>query len=209
MKIILVDTENISSKEYEYMTSLRGYRIIFFETRETVNRTIPISIAVRLSKAKIKFDFTRVKTKGKNALDFQICAIAGKVNKWNTQVYILSRDKGYDNLKQLDIHRIESIENLKVIKTSHYNMWIQKIKSTKELKNIEKIKSDKTYYEKVKIVISDICSKYSNDDDFINHIASGINSNDKVKINDVLNKKFRNTDRKLQKQLHKSLASIV
>jgi hypothetical protein len=209
MKTILIDTENISKREeYELIAELKRCKLIFFETKNTKNNQIPLSTAMKLSQSKVKIEFLHVDVTGKNALDFKICALAGKVNKWNSEVYILSRDKGYDNLKEFNIHRIESIKNLNCHCSRKSELLASKLKALtinrmkKRPLNIENVIENK-----VKYTVASICNKYENDMDFINNLINGINKQDLVLINDILNKKFRNSNRIAQKQLYKSLVN--
>lgn len=203
MKTILIDTENINKKEeYEYIANLKNCKLIFFETKNTKNNKIPLSTAVKLSQAKVKIEFLHVDVQGKNGLDFKICTLAGKRNKWNNEVYILSKDKGYDNLKEFNIHRIESLTSLKCHSINKSELAIRKIKA---LVNFRK---ENTIQRKVRLAISDVCNKYENDVDFINNIINGINSNDKTFINNVIQKKFRSSDPVTERRLYRALASI-
>jgi hypothetical protein len=208
MKIILIDTENISNKEYEYIANLKNYKLIFFETRNTMSTQISLSLAIKLSEARVKFNFMHVDVKGKNALDFKICTQAGKINKWYNDVYILSKDKGYDNLKEFNIYRIESITNLKSHSYSKTKVFMNNIKSFLKRKTEKSVKVEETIQSKVKFVISDICNKYENDTKFINDIIIGINKKDKLFIHNIVQKKFKSSDMITQKQLYKALLSI-
>jgi hypothetical protein len=164
---------------------------------------------MKLSQSRVKIEFLHVDVQGKNALDFKICALAGKINRWNSEVYILSKDKGYDNLKELNIHRIESIKNLKCHSSKKSELLVRKLKALTNIKMRRKpITIDNIVEPRVKGIVSSICNKYENDMDFINNLVNGINKGDLVMLNDILNKKFRNTNRIAQKQLYKSLANI-
>ena len=209
MKIILIDTENIGNKEYEYISNLKNYKLIFFETRNTMSTQISLSLAIKLSEARVKFNFMHVDVKGKNALDFKICTQAGKINKWYNKVYILSKDKGYDNLKEFNIYRIESIANLKSHSYSKIIVLMNNIKSLLKRKTENSTKAEETIQSKVKFVISDICNAYESDIKFINDLAIGINKRDKEIIHKVVQKKFKSSNMIAQKQLYKALANIV
>jgi hypothetical protein len=220
MKTILIDTENISKKEeYEAIAELKRCKLIFFETKNTKNNQIPLSTAMKLSQSKVKIEFLHVNVSGKNALDFKICALAGKINKWSSEVYILSRDKGYDNLREFNIHRIESIKNLKSMRSNRYNSLLERIKLLKQSKqsvaqeNNEIIQQTNllnkniSINDKVKLIISEMCNIYENDTKFINNLVSGLKGKDKTIVNNLLQKKFRNSDLVLQKRLYKTLIS--
>jgi hypothetical protein len=120
-------------------------------------------------------------------------------------VYILSKDKGYDNLKEFNIHRIESIAHLKSHSYSKRIAFMNNIKCLLKVKKYKK--SENTLEGKIKCTISEICNKYENDIKFINDIATGINKNDKTLINNIIQKKFRNSDVIAQKQLYKALVN--
>jgi len=207
MKIILIDTENIGNTEYEYIANLKNYKLIFFETRNTMSTQISLSLAVKLSEARVKFKFMHVDIKGKNALDFKICTQAGKINKWYNDVYILSKDKGYDNLKEFNIYRIESILNLKSHSYGKTKVVMNNIKSLLKRNDISQVEDP--IQSKVKFVMSDICNVYEGDYKFINDITNGIKKRNKTLINNIIQKKFRNCDLLTQKQLYKALASII
>jgi hypothetical protein len=85
----------------------------------------------------------------------------------------------------------------------------RKLKALANIKMRRKsITIDNIIEPRVKGIVSSICNKYENDMDFINNLVNGINKGDLVMLNDILNKKFRNTNRIAQKQLYKSLANI-
>lgn len=90
----LVDLENIGSKPlYKYIEEHQdGEYIIFYSD----NTSSPATMLDELPDM-LNVSFVYCKTGSNNAMDFCICAVAGKISAYRTKkMKILSNDKGYE-----------------------------------------------------------------------------------------------------------------
>lgn len=116
-RLFYIDIENVGMKEIEKVKELKETdKVIIFihEKEEELYKKVCYEFAKVISAVEIETFASREK----NALDFQICASIGMLTTKEKNVYIVSRDKGYDSAieffgnKGMHVERIESIGSL-------------------------------------------------------------------------------------------------
>ena len=204
MNIILIDTENIEEKAYEEFNKVENVKVVFFGTEETKKRRLNLHLAISLLKLKsrIKFEFIQTKTLGKNGLDFQICSYAGKLTAYNkNNIYILSHDKGYDNIVSNKIKRINSLLDL------NKNLDTNTISLRKNENPKRKVLIKNEFDSKAEITkeINAFCPQYNKDELFINNLLNSFQNKDLKGLNHLIQKKMKDKNIENQKNLYKNL----
>ncbi len=123
MKYILIDFENIQPTEIQINKLPIDFNILLF--LGVNNKTLPVDLAKSLHRFK-SIEFISIQKQGKNGLDFCLSYYIGRIieKDKNTNIYILSKDKGYDPL----INYIQSNKG-----SSHYEKLISLLRNNEKL----------------------------------------------------------------------------
>ena len=150
MKFYLVDYENVHIAAFEGIKQLdANSKICIFYSKNA--DTMTFGLHRRLSETTAEVEYFLVDTSVKNGLDFQLIFYAGYLAKThaNCEIYIVSKDKGYDCLTKLAKRlntKITRISNLTGYDTeSERNDLYQNISNALENIKIEK-------HEKIKLI---------------------------------------------------------
>ena len=116
-RIFYIDIENVGLKEITHIKELKETDkvIIFIKQKE---KELYKKICFEISGSKAAVEIQTFNSCVKNALDFQICSSIGMFATENKEIYIVSRDKGYESAieffkKQgITVERIESVYSL-------------------------------------------------------------------------------------------------
>lgn len=143
MKYILIDFENIQPTEIQINKLPIDFNILLF--LGVNNKTLPVDLAKSLHRFK-SIEFISIQKQGKNGLDFCLSYYIGRIieKDKNTNIYILSKDKGYDPLinyiqSNKSCRSIQRLPELKLnAKTqnkgsSHYEKLISLLRNNEKL----------------------------------------------------------------------------
>lgn len=101
MKLYFVDYENVNSKGLGGIQNLTSKDRVMILYSNQAN-SVKIKTIQNLLTSKAKVSFIEITSLGQNALDFQLSALIGsyigKFRGSKLQIYIISKDKGFDSL---------------------------------------------------------------------------------------------------------------
>lgn len=111
MRIYFVDYENVNNGGMKGLENLTKKDVVYILYSENAN-TMQLQTAEKIRNSLATIQFVKIKHLGKNALDFQLCALLGtKIGKFRGRIldlYIVSNDTGYDPMRH---GMIEMFEN--------------------------------------------------------------------------------------------------
>lgn len=116
-RLFYIDIENVGMKEIENARGLKKNDkvIIFLHEKEG---ELYKKICYELANAEVALEIETFTSREKNALDFQICASIGMLAIKEQNIYIVSKDKGYNSAIEFFSHkgrRVERIESITVL----------------------------------------------------------------------------------------------
>ena len=135
MNCYYIDYENVLSGGLEGIEDLKKNDKVYLLYSQNAN-TMKMQIVEKLNKSKADVEFLDIKCLGQNALDFQLCVLMGSqighFRGTNLNVFIVSKDHGYDSVKNgvsdllsetlkkrnisLSISRITTINGINIVK---------------------------------------------------------------------------------------------
>ena len=97
-----IDFENVQSAGLKGIEKLKKNDRVYFMYSKNAS-TMHMDAVRKMHECVAEIEFIDIKHLGKNALDFQLCALMGeKIGKFrgkNLELYIVSNDTGYDSVK--------------------------------------------------------------------------------------------------------------
>lgn len=159
MKLYFVDYENVNSKGLGGIQNLTSKDRVMILYSNQAN-SVKIKTIQNLLTSKAKVSFIEITSLGQNALDFQLSALIGsylgKFRGSKLQIYIISKDKGFDSLVRglptifekelsqkkliLSIQRKATIEGeLPIANLPQFTNTKSRLQNSKYTKNMEEI----------------------------------------------------------------------
>ena len=135
MNCYYVDYENVQNDGLNGIQNLRKSDQVFILYSKNANKLKP-KMVQNIKKSLAKVSFIEIQYLGSNALDFQLCVLMGmKIGEFSGKtldIYIVSKDHGYDSVKNgvsdllsetlkkrnisLSISRITTINGINIVK---------------------------------------------------------------------------------------------
>lgn len=201
MNCYYVDYENVNNAGLRGIESLNKHDMVNILYSENAD-TLKFSTFQNIRKSNAKVECTNINCLGKNALDFQLCVLLGtKIGRFrgsNLNLYIVSKDTGYDSVKDgmAEILKEQMKQRQINLKISRVCTILDAMKKTEEKNEKKDVVSEIVYK-----TLSN--TKYQLKD---TDVIDVLNSKDVKKFSDFHNqciKKFGNKDGKEIYQLMK------
>lgn len=180
MTIYLVDYENVNVAGFEGFKKIDSNSKVVIFYSENAN-TLTFGLHRRLSQNADFIEYMKADiSSGKNALDFQLSCYAGLcMHEYpNCEIFIVSKDKGYDSLVKLarkyncKLSRIENFSNCNEVQKNNFsNLQMDVFNSIKDLNLKEFDSKDLT------IKIAEIINTYKSKNTINGHISKIIKDN--------------------------------
>lgn len=142
MRYFFVDYENVNNNGLKGIESLKKNDKVFILYSENAN-TLKIDTVKKVRESKALIEFIDIQCLGTNALDFQLCVLLGEqIGKFRgkkLELYIVSKDHGYDTVQNgvamLLYNKLkEKGISLKILRIENIDVILEKSKKSKKVK---------------------------------------------------------------------------